>query len=930
MNQSDSFSYLSFVSPEYLENLRSTYFQNPESLPLTWRLFFDGVEVGEQLAHEYLEGLGTTNGNGKGGNGHFSETGVAAGIDTELRILNLIEAYRQRGHLAAHLNPLSEFPPIFPKHLELGKFGLERISSSEKYQAAKIIGLPPSTLPDIVQRLREIYCRDIGVEYKHISDDGLVSWLENKMEPTGNRTLFKVEENKVVLEDLIHATLFESFLQKSFTGQKRFSLEGGESIIPAMKRIVRIAAAEGAKEVIFGMAHRGRLNVLANVLKKSPEEIFSEFEGAPFATDFGGSGDVKYHLGYSNNADVNGSQIHFSLCFNPSHLEAIGPVLLGVARAKLDHLYPKSEQVLPILIHGDAAVIAQGVVTESLNMANLEGYATGGTIHLVINNQIGFTTSPEDARSTAYCTDFAKAVQAPVFHVNGDSVESVMHVVSIAAEFRSKFKRDVFVDIYCYRKYGHNEGDEPRFTQPVMYAQIGKQKSTLDKFSEILVRRNEFSREYIEERKKAYNDELEQKLESVKQDKKPQNINTMKSRWSKYRVAKPGEMCEFLDTSIKATDFEKIIETIHEIPKDIEPLPKFKKMLEGRLEKFKQDGLLDWAMAEQLAMGSLLLEGYTVRFTGQDVRRGTFSHRHAEITDSRNSKKIIPLKKLESNGSHLAIYNSPLSEYAVMGFEYGYSLAEPNALTIWEAQFGDFGNGAQIIIDQFISSSESKWRRMSGLVLLLPHGYEGQGPEHSSARLERFLQLAGDDNFYVCYPTTSSQMFHLLRRQVIRPFRKPLIVMTPKSPLRMPEVMTPKSDFLKGGFKTILKDESHPSNTTRVFFCSGKVFWDLQKRMHEKGLQGKVTIVRLEQLYPLDQKGFLELKDKYKNVKEWVWVQEEPKNMGAWSYFKLATDDLGFNFKYVGRKSSASVATGSSNSHKKELEQLLEEAFRSL
>ncbi len=920
--EAPNISYLSFISPEYLETLRALYYQNPEALPVSWRLFFDGMELGEEGATQHHHGNGYTNGNG-------TATASTTGVDVEIRILNLIEAYRSRGHLAAHLNPLEPTKPGIPDHLKLSKFGLEGVSKEQKFQAGKIIGLKDATISEIEIRLRDIYCRDIGVEYKHISDEKVTAWLESRMEPIANRTPFTVDEKKVVLEDLIHATLFESFLQKNFTGQKRFSLEGAESTIPALKRLVRTAAQSGVKELILGMAHRGRLNALVNVLKKDPETIFNEFNGSPYASDFGGSGDVKYHLGFSNDVDVDGNKVHFSLCFNPSHLEAVDPVVEGITRAKQDHNYKSRDEVLPILIHGDAAVIGQGVVTETMNLAGLEGYSTNGTVHIVINNQIGFTTAPEDSRSTVYCTDFAKAINAPVFHVNGDNAESVMHAVSLAAEFRAKFKRDVFVDIYCYRKYGHNEGDEPRFTQPIMYDKIGRQKTTMDQYATQVIAGNFLTPDYVNERKKNYESYLEEKLKNVKERAKEQKYETLSKKWSGLRTPKPEEMIQYFDSSIAPEKIDKIVDVIHTIPQGFEPLPKIKKMLESRLEDLKKTPTYDWAVGEQIAFGSLLLEGYSVRLTGQDCRRGTFSHRHVEMTDYKTNNRYMPLQTLQGDKSKFYVFNSPLSEYAVMGFEYGYSLAEPNSLTMWEAQFGDFANGAQIIVDQFISSSEHKWRRMSGLVLLLPHGYEGQGPEHSSARLERFLQMAGEDNMQVCYPTTPAQFCHMLRRQVLRPFRKPLVVMTPKSPLRMPEVVSAKSEFTKGGFKNLLVDEVTPSNCIQVIFCTGKVYWDIKKAVADKKLIEKTAIVRVEQLYPLDTLGILNLKEKYKNVKDWVWVQEEPRNMGAWSFFKLATDEMGMSFRYSGRKTAASPATGSSSRHKIELETFLAEIFRS-
>lgn len=920
---SRAMDYLGNISPEYLEQLIEQYVSAPHTLPLTWRLFFDGMELGKELSPAVDKANGYANGSQAPG------AASASFSDYERRISSLIEGYRQRGHLAANLDPLGRPATGEPPRLELSRFELDKADAKMRFQSAKTLGLPPSTLAEILARLKNTYCGSIGVEYMHISDEKARSWLEKRMEPTANRTTFTADEKKQFLKDISEATLFEDFLQKSFTGQKRFSLEGAESLIPALKQIVRRIAEQGAKETVIGMAHRGRLNVLVNVMKKPLEDLFSEFFGAEFSSDFEGSGDVKYHMGFSSEVDVNGNSLHMSLGFNPSHLEAIDPVVQGMAKAKQNDKYggdPNS--IVPLLIHGDAAVIGQGVVCETLNYSGIDGYCTGGTLHIVINNQIGFTTMPEEARTSMYCTDFAKATQSPVLHVNGDDVEAVVHAVTLAADFRREFHRDVFVDIYSYRKYGHNEGDEPRFTQPDMYARIEKKQSTLQIYREQLLKEGVFNTTDIAALEARIFEKFETALNAVKEKPKSFHIEALGRNWGGLRAAGEKEMVQVSRFPVPTAELDQMIEVLHHVPATVKPLPKFVRMLETRLKKIQETGQVDWAVAEQLAYASLLKAGYSVRLSGQDCQRGTFSHRHYCFHDASGNGRHIPLKTFEGAANAINVYNSPLSEFGVLGFDFGYASSSPRTLTIWEAQFGDFANSAQVMIDQFIVATEAKWRRMNGIVLLLPHGYEGQGPEHSSARLERFLQLSGQGNIQVAYPTMPSQIYHLLRRQVLRDFRKPLVVMSPKSPLRMPEVVSNKEDLAAGQFENLLVTGAAPEKAERLVFCSGKVYWDLVKAAEEYKVSEKTAFARVEQLYPLDFARIKELQDQYKKVKNWVWCQEEPKNMGAWGYFRLATLDMGLPLHYAGRPTSASPATGSPKSHAQELQKLLESALK--
>lgn len=906
---SKNLDFLSSLSPEYIEAMRAQHREDPSSVSDDLRFFFEVLELAEDMPSPVRSPV--------------QDLGVA----NELRVSDLIEAYRMRGHLAAQTDPLGLHKSPINPHLELSYFQLDNVSARMKFSASQQIGLPPSTLPEIVQHLKLTYCQGIGVEYHYIRDEEVRAWLQKKIETNHNQTQFKPEEKLRILNYLFKATAFESFLQNNYTGQKRFSLEGAEALIPALRMAIEKCAELGAKEVVLGMAHRGRLNVLANIMEKPYAEIFREFEGAELPELVDAMGDVKYHQGYSNDIELPGGRsVHLSLAPNPSHLEFVNPVVEGITRAKQDFKHDGNRsRVVPFLIHGDAAVIGQGVVPETLNLAHVNGYRTGGTVHLVINNQIGFTTLPHAARSSLYCTDHGKATQCPIFHVNGDRVEDVIHAINLACEYRMTMKRDVFVDVICYRKYGHNEGDEPRFTQPLMYKKIEKHPSPFEIYAKQLSDEPQVDQAKIDEFQNSFKSTLDEKRAEVKAAPGKMKADMFGGLWRGYELSTEPKMLEPVFTGIKKESFDRIIDCMHHIPDHVKPLPKFQRMLNMRKKKIQEAGMIDWAVAEQLAFGSLIMEKYPVRLSGQDSIRGTFSQRHLAMRDIETGKRYYFLHQLDKDQAPLSAYDSPLSETAVMGFDYGYSMAVPQSLVMWEGQFGDFNNGAQVIIDQFIASGEAKWYRMSGLVLLLPHGYEGQGPEHSSARLERFLQLCGQNNMQVCYPSTPAQYFHLLRRQVIRKFRKPLIVMTPKSPLRMPEVVSERSEFEEGRFQNILITGARKS-AEKVVLCSGKIYWDLQKEIKARQLEDKVLILRVEQLYPLDKQQILGIHDVTKDI-PWIWCQEEPKNMGAWSFMRLNLLDLGIELKYAGRRAAASPATGSYLKHEREQRQVIEDCL---
>jgi len=847
------------------------------------------------------------------------------------RVAQLVQAYRTRGHLYASLDPLGirSVPPA--PHFPLERFGLSEADLDKTFTAGGLRG----TLREIIAHLEETYCRTIGVELGHIEDTAIVEWLEERMESTQNHVDLDREGQLKVLTKLTDAEIFEQFLHTSFVGAKRFSLEGGESFIPMMELIIERAAKHDVREVVIGMAHRGRLNVLANVMGMPPREIFAEFADED-PNLYVGRGDVKYHLGYSSDREIDGRKIHLSLAFNPSHLEFVNAVVQGRTRSKQDRRGDtERRQVMPIVVHGDAAIAGQGVVAELLNMANLRGYGVGGTVHIVINNQVGFTTDPEDSRSTRYATDVTKMLQVPIFHVNGEDPESVVQVVQLAVDFRAKFGQDVVIDLYCYRKHGHNESDEPNFTQPHLYEVIRKHPSVREQYVRRLESMGLVTREQADQIGQARRKILEEQLAEARNGHKRRPPSAMAGLWSKYAGGYDRDVPE-VATTVPLEELRFLAERLVTLPPDFKPHPKVQRMLEQRREMGEGKRPLDWGMGEALAYASLVTSGARVRLSGQDAERGTFSHRHAVIHDVQvPGREYVPLNNLRQGQATFEVRNSPLSEVSVLGFEYGYSLDTPDGLTIWEAQFGDFANAAQVITDQFIVSGEDKWHRLSGLTLLLPHGYEGQGPEHSSARLDRWLALCAEDNIQVANVTTPAQFFHMIRRQVLRPYRKPLVVMSPKSLLRHPEAVSTLEELALGSFQRVLGDplftsgEADPAGVRRVLLCTGKIYYELK---HERESAGRrdVAIVRVEQLYPTPLAEIEAQLARFPNMTELVWVQEESRNHGAWLHMWSQLTQSGLlrvPLAHVTRPASASPATGSQASHKLEQRRLLEAAF---
>ncbi|MCZ2343952.1 MAG: 2-oxoglutarate dehydrogenase E1 component, partial [Bacteroidales bacterium] len=842
--------------------------------------------------------------------------------------VRIMSWYRQTGHMRAHIDPLQDFPPSPDPLTVLTNFGLAESDLDKTVDTSLIRAFPgTATLRDLIVALKETYCRTTGYEFMHIDDLDMRNWLLDRIEPTRNQPSLTRRDKYRTLMTLHWAALFENYLHTKFVGQKRFSLEGGETLLPMLDAIVERSPALGVQEIVIGMAHRGRLNVLANILRKPFEQIFNEFEDMylPESTK-DGDGDVKYHMGFS--ADVqtaDGGSVHLSLAPNPSHLEVVNPVVEGRVRAKqrLFNDFDRSRGV-PLLIHGDAAFAGQGIVAETLNMSNLQGYRTGGTIHIVINNQIGFTTGPRDARSTQYCTDIAKFIQAPVFHVNGEDPEAAVAAARLALEFRQAFKRDVVIDLVCYRKYGHNEGDEPAYTQPVEYKKIKQKRPVQVVYTERLVADGSFKQDEADAIDAEFKMELDSALRDVKSSPpKPKKMPAFTGLWSGLRT---GYSHEPAHTAVAEATLDRIADQLVNAPEGFHFHPTLKRIIDKRREDVKDRKSVDWGTAESLAYGSLVLEGHPVRLSGQDSRRGTFSHRHAHYFDYENGRSFCPLCTLDPKQAPFDVFNSCLSEAAVLGFEYGYSLDDPNALVLWEAQFGDFANGAQVVLDQFIASGESKWNRSSGLVLLLPHGYEGQGPEHSSARLERFLQACAEDNQQVVNLTTPAQIFHALRRQVKRPFRKPLIVMTPKSLLRHPLAVSPMAEFFHGRFHEVIDDaRADPVQVKRVVFCSGKVYYDLLAKRDEAN-RSDIAIVRLEQIYPWPEEQLKAVIARYPGAKL-IWAQEESHNMGAWFFVEPRLRGIGFEIGFVGRDASASPASGSHFVHKHEQNELIRAAF---
>jgi len=923
-------SFIANADPAYIDALYEKYTTNPDSVEEGWRAFFRGFEFAQS-----------------NGNGHALAPSAGETIDLgddpqkEFNVLALIRAYRNRGHLLSTTNPIRERRDRTP-NLNLGDFGLSDADRNRKFQAAREAGLGDSaTLQEIIDHLHKVYCGNIGFEYMHIRHRDQRRWLRERIEShhPDNAYDIPLDKKRRILKKLNGAVIFERFLHTKYIGQKRFSLEGGECTIVALDGIINRAVGQQVEEVVLGMAHRGRLNVLANIMGKTYEQIFNEFEGTAVPDLSFGDGDVKYHLGFSSQVPTaSGEVINLKLAPNPSHLESVDPVVEGFARAKADILYKSDyDKILPILIHGDAAVAGQGVVYETVQMSKLKGYYTGGTIHFVINNQVGFTTDFDDARSSTYCTAAAQMVDAPVFHVNGDDPEAVLFAAEMAVDFRQHFNTDVFIDLVCYRRHGHNEGDDPKFTQPQMYDLISKHPDPREVYSKRLIDRGDVDASLSQEMEEEFWSFLQDRLNEVKQKPLPYNYQEPEQAWRKLKkTSDPKDFEESPETGIPKKELEELIQKLMTLPADMTPLSKVKRLFKGKQKQLDQNQL-DWAMGELLAYGSLLIAGHDVRMSGQDVRRGTFSHRHSIIYDAKTYEEYNRLNHLAKDQGKFRIFNSLLSEFAVLGFEYGYSLASPQSLVIWEAQFGDFYNGAQTIVDQYISAAESKWQRMSGLVLLLPHGYEGQGPEHSSGRVERFLQACAEFNMTVANVTSPANFFHLLRRQLVRPFRKPLVVMSPKSLLRHPEVVSPREEFFTGThFREVLDDpevdDKSGKKINRVLLCSGKVYFDLAA-FKKENKRDDVAIVRLEQLYPFPSKQMKTIMQKYSHA-EYKWVQEEPSNMGPWQYINnmllnkevdVTLDKLDF----VARKSSASPATGYKMIHDKQQQAIVEQAFQS-
>jgi 2-oxoglutarate dehydrogenase E1 component len=908
----DNHSYLGNSDLNAIDNLYQQYKTNPDSVDTSWRRFFEGFEFQKAEFAQMPD-----------------NSGLAAVASTEVikefKVINLINGYRQRGHLFTETNPVRERRKHTPT-LDLANFGLTEADLETVFQAGSEIGIGPAKLRDIIGHLKDCYCKHIGVEYTYVRSPERVQWLRERLEKV-NKTKFSADEKKQFLEMASKASLFEQYIHKKFVGAKRFSVEGCEAVVPAMDYIVRHGADIGVKEFVIGMAHRGRLNVLTNIMAKPYEQVFSEFEGLEYDEDGTFDGDVKYHYGYSNDiTTASGNAVHLTLCPNPSHLEAVNPVVEGLSRAKIDNYLKSEDKIVPVLVHGDAAIAGQGIVYEVVQMALLDGYRTGGTIHIVTNNQVGFTTNYLDGRSSTYCTDVAKTTLCPVFHVNADDVEAVIETMKIALEYRMQFKMDVFVDLLGYRKYGHNEGDEPKFTQPTLYKLIASHPSLREIYMNQLITEGTIDAAYAEKVKKEFEAMLDTKLEIAKTMKMAHVKHFLEDTWKGIRKAKDEDFDQSIDTGYDQKKLIELGKKISTLPAGEKFIAKTAKVYADRLKMIEEDKL-DWAMGELLAYGTLLSEGHPVRISGQDVERGTFSHRHAVVkTDEDQEKEFITLNNIAPKQGPFTIYNSLLSEYGVLGFDYGYAFGTPQGLTIWEAQFGDFNNGAQIMIDQFISAAEDKWRTMNGITMLLPHGYEGQGSEHSSGRLERFLQLCAELNMQICNCTSPANFFHLLRRQVHNDFRKPLVVFTPKKLLRYPKAVSSMKELASGKFTEVIDDTTvSKKEVTTIAFCSGKVYYEILEQKEKLGIGEDLAVVRLEQLYPLPEKQIRKIISGYNKNVNLVWVQEEPENMGAWSYIMRMLRDL--NFEVVSLPASASPATGSPKVHEKRMNDMMSRLF---
>lgn len=898
----ERFSFLNAIHSEYISELYEQYLKYPDSIEPSWRAFFQGFDFANSTY-----------------NGHSLHedtvintemvSDVSENVLKEFKVIYLIDGYKRRGHLFTKTNPVRERRHHFPT-LDLENFGLNNSNLDETFSAGETLGIGKSnSLRKIIETLQEIYCESIGVEYMHIDSPEKVDWIQNWINENQNQPKLNNSQKERIFEKLNEAIGFESFLNTKFVGQKRFSIEGNETLIPALDFLTEFAVDAGVKEIIVGMAHRGRLNVLVNYLKKPYRKIFSEFEGKEFEGDIY-AGDVKYHMGYSSVLKTaSGKDVRVNLAPNPSHLEAVDAISEGITRAKTEHDYNWDfKKILPIQIHGDAAIAAQGVVYEVVQMMNLDGYKTGGTIHIVTNNQIGFTTNYIDARSSVYCTDLAKVTSSPVMHINADDAEAVVHAIRFAIEFRMKFGQDVFIDLLGFRKYGHNEGDEPRFTQPKLYDLISKHPNQKDIYKKQLIEEGVMKTDDVSKAENDFKSALEVEFEESKKIEKNIISPILPKEWLGFEIASETEMLIPVDTKFPMADLKRIADVITTAPVGKNIIRKTQRLLDQR-KKMVEDNNLDWAMGELLAYGSLLDEGFTARLSGEDVERGTFSHRHAVIITEDAEEEIILLNHISEKQGKFTVYNSLLSEYGVCGFDYGYAMASPNSLTIWEAQFGDFSNGAQTIIDQYISAAEDKWKVQNGLVMLLPHGYEGQGAEHSSARMERYLQLCAEGNMFVANCTTPANFYHLLRRQMKTNYRKPLIVFTPKSLLRHPLAVSTMDELATGQFQTVIDDiEAKAAKVDKLVFCQGKIYYDLLKKKQEIS-SDNVALIRMEQLYPLDKERINQILKKYNKRKRLIWVQEEPENMGVWTHLLLKMREV--VFELISPKESSAPATGS-------------------
>jgi 2-oxoglutarate dehydrogenase E1 component len=900
----DKVTYVGNADVTAIDHLYKSYQNDPQSVDIGWQKFFEGFDFAQT---------------------NFEDAGeIPQNFQKEFKVLNLINGYRSRGHLFTKTNPVRDRRKYSPT-LDIENFGLEDIDLDTVFQSGTETGIGPAKLSEIIAHLEQTYCESIGIEYIYMREPYRLEWIKNKIE-LKNRPQFDKNRKIEIYKKLNQATNFEAFLGKKFVGQKRFSIEGGEALIPALDSLVNKGSELGVEYFVMGMSHRGRLNTLTNIFEKRPQDIFSEFEGKEFDFDGDFDGDVKYHQGFTSHVTLkNKKNIGLTLAPNPSHLEAVDPVVQGIARAKIDHILKDETKICPVMIHGDAAIAGQGIVYEVIQMQTLDGYRAGGTIHIIVNNQVGFTTNYLDARSSTYCTDVAKTTLSPVFHVNGDDVEAVVQAVEIAMEYRQHFKKDIFIDLLCYRKYGHNEGDEPKFTQPKLYNLIAKHPNPKEIYFKQLESEGVITKEEAKVFEEEFNSFLEKEFEISRKKEKAITHDFLSSTWEGYRHSTVEDFEKSPETGVKKETLLNLGIKLSTLPEGKKYFRKISKIFDDRLNAITND-TLDWGSAEMLAYATLLAEGHPIRVSGQDVERGTFSHRHAVVITEDTEEEIVTLNLLGQEQAKFSIYNSLLSEYGVLGYEYGYSLACPKGLTIWEAQFGDFFNGAQIMIDQFITAGEDKWATQSGLVMLLPHGYEGQGAEHSSGRMERFLQQCADYNMQVVNTSTPANHFHLLRRQIHREFRKPLVVFTPKMLLRYPAAVSTLDEMTKGCFQEVIDDQfKTKDNIDTLVFCSGKFYYEMKEKSVELGVDN-MAFIRVEQLYPLPQTQIEQVIVSYKNAKNIVWAQEEPANMGAWTYIAMSLRHI--PFIGVSRRPSAAAAEGSKKLHEKRLKRLFEDVFQ--